>query len=170
MDDQQQCLEPLLQITGSINIWLSALLSTRALSICFRFQKAQSYELKMFLNILQRGPTPPQRSYELNQLRIVHTTSMQKSLKTTMNPLWTTSSYLTTQIRNLAKSVEIPTISWNLYSSFTNSEHSKIWILETSYKEILILSIIRISTIKRECWLQQLSKNVQPPIKYHKDQ
>jgi len=32
----QQCLEPLLQITGSINIWLSALLPTHALSICFR--------------------------------------------------------------------------------------------------------------------------------------
>jgi hypothetical protein len=43
----------------------------------------------MFLNILQRGPTPPQRSYELNQLRIVHTTSMQKSLMTSKkkNPL-----------------------------------------------------------------------------------
>jgi len=80
MDDQQQCLEPLLQITGSINIWLSTLLSTRALSIRFRF-KAQSYKTTMFLNILKRGLVPPQKSYELKPIiRIVHTTSMQKSL------------------------------------------------------------------------------------------
>ena len=38
-DQSQQCLEPLLQITGSINIWLSTLLPTQALSTCLRFQK-----------------------------------------------------------------------------------------------------------------------------------
>jgi hypothetical protein len=126
--------------------------------------KSSELWTKNVLEYLATRPNTSSKKLRIKPItRIVHTTSMQKSLKTTMNPLWTTSSYLTTQIRNLSKSVEIPTISWNLYSSFTNSEHSKIWILETSYKEILILSIIRISTIKRECWLQQLSKNVQPP-------
>jgi len=43
--------------------------------------KAQSYKTTMFLNILQRGLVPPQKSYELKPIiRIVHTTSMQKSL------------------------------------------------------------------------------------------
>jgi hypothetical protein len=43
----------------------------------------------MFLNILQRGPIPPQKSYELKPItRIVHTTLMQKSLMTSFkNPL-----------------------------------------------------------------------------------
>jgi hypothetical protein len=70
----QQCLEPLLQITGSINIWLSTLLSTRALSICFRFTKAQSYKPKKnVLEYLETRPnTSSKKSYELNQLHALY--------------------------------------------------------------------------------------------------
>ena len=156
-------------ITGSINIWLSTLLSTHALSIRFRF-KAQSYELKMFLNSLKRGSCSLFEKLRIKPItRIVHTTSMQKSLMTsskihslpTNNSVdnnfqasWATSIYnnepvvdnqypLRNKIRklllrfqtkndNLFESVEIPTISWNLYPSFINSEHNEIWILETS--------------------------------------
>ena len=49
--------------------------------------KAQSHELKMFLNDLKRGTSPPQKkSYELKPIiRIVHTTSMHKSQMTSFN-------------------------------------------------------------------------------------
>ena len=164
MDDQQQCLEPLLQITGSINIWLSTLSSTRALSIRFRFKKAQSYELKMFLNILQRGPTPPQRSYELNQL---HALYIQLQCKSHWRQQWTRcgQSVPISQHKfvTLQKALRYQPSHGIFTLRLPTPSKTKIWILETSYKEILILSIIRISTIKRERWLQQLSKNVQPP-------
>jgi hypothetical protein len=51
--------------------------------------KAQSYKTKMFLNILKRGPIPPQKKLRIKPItRIAHTTSMQKSLMTSFkNPL-----------------------------------------------------------------------------------
>jgi len=60
------------------------------------------------------------------------------SKTTTINPLWTTSIHFEIKFvnfyvvfkpkknDNLLESVEIPTISWNLYPSFINSEHNKI--------------------------------------------
>jgi len=51
MDDQQQCLEPLLQITGSINILpVDFVIDTRSINM-LSLSKAQSHELKTFLTI-----------------------------------------------------------------------------------------------------------------------
>ena len=157
----------------------------------------------MFLNILKRGPVPPQKSYELKPItRIVHTTSMQKSLMTSFKihslptnnsvdnnfqALCATSIYnnwmrcgqsvaisqsefvnfyfvFQTKNDNLVETVEIPLKHLVESLPFIYQLRAlQIWILESSHKEILIFQFIRISTIKRECWLQQLSKNVQPP-------
>jgi len=132
--------------------------------------KSSELQTNNVLEYLATRPNTSSKSYELIPIiRIVHTTSMHKSLMTshaihslpTNNSVdnnfqasWATSIYnnepvvdnqypLRNKIRklllrfqtkndNLFESVEIPTISWNLYPSFINSEHNKIWILETS--------------------------------------
>ncbi len=114
------------------------------------------------------------KSYELKPItRIVHTTSMHKSLMTsftihslpTNNPVdnnlrsTETSSHLVKFVNfqfvfkpndNLVVTVQIPlTISWNLYPSFIDSEHNKneFW---KRYKRNPNL-LLEFQTIKREC-------------------
>ena len=160
----------------------------------------------MFLNILPRGPTPPQRSYELKSNKTHCTYNFNASVTDDLvqnplpadqqlgrqqltrcgqpvklqqlNALWTISIHFATQIRNLAKkrvktqtkhshgicTLRSPTPSITKYEYWKRhkNKQSNNW-KDWRFHHTLTNLFIRISTIKRECWLQQLSKNVQPP-------
>jgi len=97
MDDQQQCLEPLLQITGSINILpVDFVIDTRSINTLSLLKKSSELRTKNVLEYLATRPnTSSKISYELKPIiRIVHTTSMHKSLMTsfTIHPLPTNNS------------------------------------------------------------------------------
>ena len=74
MDDQQTMFRAFALPTGSINIFsVDLVFDTRSINT-LSLQKAQSYKLTMFLNILKRGPIPPQKKKLRIQANYTHCT------------------------------------------------------------------------------------------------
>ncbi len=139
----------------------------------------------MFLNGLKRGNFSSSKKLRIKTtIRIVHTTSMHKQLMTTfkihspptnnsVDNIWKrehTGSHFVQKIRKLSKQTIICLKALRYQISHEETlPHSPtpsitIWILETSSKKNPnLFETLEFQTIKRKCWLQQLSKSVQPP-------